>query len=744
MQLNKLPNKQFLILTLAAALFFKSMFYTPRYSAEINKKVLNKTPQFKKLIYFVIDGLRYDALVDNLNSTQNYHNNYDFSYAHDQHLFFAVAGIPTATSCRILSMMTGKPSNQMDYLLAFFHTKNDGDSLIEQAIEHGRTMFHYGDKMWTDMFQGVRKCTCNFCPYGKELLFEKEQSTYELFMEDPADPKETWPRHEINFVHMISVDALGHSTCDINHQWLKDRNELMNLWVREMYEKMDEDTLLLVTSDHGVTDHGEHAGTTDAELASFCLFLLKKKITLNPENILRNDTFNSKLYSNVFISDYKVMPQDIIHQDDILNTVCYMMGLSIPINSCGSVINKFDTKNTTEECIEIKIRVAKDNNVGGVGFRKFMTNFKNSKIDSLKTSKNILKYSHWLSKKIKHELFRCNYFLAGVSILLQVFSFYMAYKKAGISIADIPCMIFLCMDSISFWAFACRDLYLSALFAAYCRFDPNILLCLLFYFKQPKYKHWEILRAIMGINKRICISEEAIIGLFLFVYGIRQVRRKGIQKVLSHDYILCMCVEIINKFGSLIIPATINSINESTNNSTIEENIQKISTFPNVYALLSVFFTRSQTILLIFIELSVKQLLLTKSNKKLIPMQFMILSQLLSHLINFDMQINKLDHNVAFVFQESVDVGVVTFGYLCYFLLGRYFIIFKNLQKMQSDQKIRNKIANKMKMYGIFMLSVSSFSAFVMHGEFVWIKFFADRYIIVLIQTMVEYYALNV
>lgn len=743
----KLTNKKHILLVFCAVfLFMKSMFYAPKYSKEINSNCINKNPKFKKLIYFVIDGLRFDGVIDIKESKNLYHNNFNFDYVKEKHLFFAVAGIPTATTCRILSMMTGKPSNQMDYLFTFFHFEHDGDSLIEQAIAKKKTLFHYGDKMWSDLFTGVRKCTCNFCSYGKERIFEKEKETYDLFI---SGKKGSWPRHEINLLHMISVDSLGHELCDLNRGEIRERAVLYNTWIKEIYNKMDKDTLLVVTSDHGVTNQGEHVGMTDDELASFCLFLSKSKIILSKEKSKKR-----KFYSSKYIDEFNVNNDDVIHQDDILATVCYLMGLSVPSNACGSVIEKFDTGETVNEILKIKKRVAKENSIYNLTEETFLKEIP-------KEESNKLNFSAWVSLKLKHELFKCNYFIAGISIFMQIIAVFLFMKKISIAWYDIPALVFLAYDSCSFWTFAYRDLYLCVLLILYSM-DVGIFLCIIYYLKQPKNLHWEVLRAAMFINEKIPIKEEMLIILFFANYLYKQAVKKNIltnnivvffkgnlkdeesqdnkntknnEKLLSFinhtdkkQKICSFLFEEFILFYEMFAPVF------------IDNNIEKISTFSNVFSLFFVFYSKKQAILLNMLYLSVKQLKITKTLHWILF--FMI--QYTLNCYNFDYQLNKLNLQCAFKLVKHVDIPVAAFCIACHIFLPALSIVHFNsfsiqMHKTKTNKQIeRTEISNKLILMNSFWLLISSFSAFVMHGEFVWLKFFGDRYIIVIAMTLIE------
>ena len=67
--------------------------------------------------------------------------------------------------------------------------------------------------------------------------------------------------------HIIGVDHAGH-TFSASHSEIERKLNDSETIVREIIENMDNDTVLIVCGDHGMTDDGNHGGASKNELRS--------------------------------------------------------------------------------------------------------------------------------------------------------------------------------------------------------------------------------------------------------------------------------------------------------------------------------------------------------------------------------------------------------------------------------------------------------------------------------------------
>lgn len=449
---NSSMLKSIVLVAASIVLFYASMFRIPETSRERSTVPLG-SPRFRKLIYFVIDGLRFDGFVPTQKEGIYYNN---FAFTRDPAVlsttFFSVASIPTATTCRIISLMTGSPSNLIEEVMTFFMSKVRIETLPDKLSD--RPMRFYGDEVWAKSFEALRGSPFTFCSFSKADLVKNELSLAERVMGDKDI--------DVKFIHTISVDAFGHVCGTIHHDKIREAQARADSLLCAMYRGMDEDTLLVVTSDHGVTNEGAHGGSSKYEMASFCGFYSKKPI-LAPEDSpleaggrIYNPGFIQRFYDiGLFSAENDWVgaqhPYRVVHQDDILPTVCYLMGIPAPLNAYGNLIPYLVSDDNAQKALfEQKKRLL-------AGLKRF-----NSETDDcLRDYKSCnyeltgLIYSRLMGKR---PLLACLAAVCGLAALYRVF---IQLAKAGVLrrqlLPSVPFVVAMVMVSHSYWSFASED-----------------------------------------------------------------------------------------------------------------------------------------------------------------------------------------------------------------------------------------------------------------------------------------------
>lgn len=87
---------------------------------------------------------------------------------------------------------------------------------------------------------------------------------------------------------------------------------------------MDDDTLLIVIGDHGMTETGDHGGDSKPELES-ALFLYSKK-----------SIFIEDIYIKSRVKDQSFR---IVEQINLTPTLALLLGIPIPFSNLGIVID---------------------------------------------------------------------------------------------------------------------------------------------------------------------------------------------------------------------------------------------------------------------------------------------------------------------------------------------------------------------------------------------------------------------
>ncbi|TBU00147.1 hypothetical protein CWI37_1097p0010 [Hamiltosporidium tvaerminnensis] len=414
--------------------------------------------KYEKTIFIILDALRIDAVLPTTNLSP-YHNKLNFlNSIKNKYVAMSISGLPTSTSVRIESIATGIPSNFLKGTNTFIHAQSNHDSLIYQLINSNRTHAFFGDSTWKDIFPNINDVHI-LPPYNHSPDFTPEKKVIDSFLNSI---------NNFDFIigHFVFLDHYGHlfgikgaqipsseeykwfsnssqqNDTNTNPSQNKDNNESTSnspdnnyitsilleydTLIKNVYNKMTNDTLLVILSDHGVNEDGSHGSSTPQELASVAIFINKneepidlrevidntnekifanksksnsdnkseniksddfksnninsdnKTENINSDNIKSNNTDNTT--NNIFKELIDLRQENlkklypfgtewigytgdklinIIHQSDILPTVCTLSGLPVPYHSYGSLICELVgcKKNVYENIVRQKINV---------------------------------------------------------------------------------------------------------------------------------------------------------------------------------------------------------------------------------------------------------------------------------------------------------------------------------------------------------------------------------------------------
>lgn len=260
---------------------------------------LNK---FRRLIFLVIDGLRYDFAKNFLTRTSNFSNNSMF--------FHTYSDPPTSTMQRIKSISTGT-------LPVFIEISNNFDSshkviidsFIKNFSEDGNVTL-IGDDTWISLF-------------GEYIPNKYSAPSFDVFDFDSVDNKvfEYLPKilkmndSKLIIGHFLGVDHHGH-VHGLNSNETKQKIDQIDIFIEKILGSLNDDDLIMIVSDHGMTDNGSHGGASFDETSSF-------------------------LYGYSPGIKYKQTINEQINQIDICPTISLLFGYPIPTTNLGSVIIDF-------------------------------------------------------------------------------------------------------------------------------------------------------------------------------------------------------------------------------------------------------------------------------------------------------------------------------------------------------------------------------------------------------------------
>lgn len=167
-----------------------------------------------------------------------------------------------------------------------------------------------GDSTWIELFPKRFKRKYSYPSFNIQDL-----DTTDLAVEKHLNAE--LKRGDWDFVvaHFLGVDHCGHKHGPLHREMARKLGE-MNQIIKNVAEAMDNDTLLLVMGDHGMTITGDHGGDSEDETEAL-LFAYSKDIPLISNSY---ENFTSTL-----------------QQIDLAPTLAAILGVPVPFSNLGTV-----------------------------------------------------------------------------------------------------------------------------------------------------------------------------------------------------------------------------------------------------------------------------------------------------------------------------------------------------------------------------------------------------------------------
>ena len=287
---------------------------------------------FDKVVFTMIDALRSD-FVFGLES--NMHHLHEMINAGSAVPFTARASTPTVTLPRLKCLTTGSIPGFLDAILNIAESDSSStlasqDSWIEQMKLDNRRINMFGDDTWLRLFPNA---------------FHTSEGTSSFFVNDFTEVDNNVTRHlnheltcacwDTLILHYLGLDHIGHLEGPNSPHMASKQEEMDGIVARIHTENQKADqatgtqTLQIVVGDHGMTNDGNHGGSTDAETHTAL--------------VLISDVFKGMPLHN---TDKQNWPPEHKHefryydqvlQSDIGPFLSIALGLPIPQNSLGLV-----------------------------------------------------------------------------------------------------------------------------------------------------------------------------------------------------------------------------------------------------------------------------------------------------------------------------------------------------------------------------------------------------------------------
>jgi len=313
-------------LLLTSLLIFTKGFLLTRFELETTNTNDDQigTNSTKKVVFLVIDALRYDFALFNSklqeNMTPPYRNKLKVFHelakekgCSKARLFKFVADAPTTTMQRLKGLTTGGFPTFIDLSSNFDKNEITEDNIIDR-IKNDVIMM--GDDTWTGLFPGRFKRSFPFPSFDVKDLHLVDNGILENL--DKEILKKDW---KFMIAHFLGVDHCGHRYGP-NHIEMSKKLKQMNQVIENVIKKIDNDTILLVLGDHGMTQTGDHGGDSNDEVVA-TLFAYSHSAVFN--GLWRNKHDENCLAGEV-------------QQIDLVPTIANLMNVNIPFSNLGSVI----------------------------------------------------------------------------------------------------------------------------------------------------------------------------------------------------------------------------------------------------------------------------------------------------------------------------------------------------------------------------------------------------------------------
>lgn len=236
----------------------------------------------RKIIMIVLDAFRIDLALRPAKGYQSPHAHIDLltRLALEQpsraRLFHYLAEAPTVTKQRLMGITAGIIPAFSQAIENFSEASFPTDNFVYQFLHGDKPlkMNFYGEYTWIYLYPFISTRG------GGEIDGHGGLDLFDLHTVDTAIKEKLTPAlikndFDVLIAHFLGFDHCGHkyglATIPCN-----DKIKEYERMIEETIKHMDEDALLLVLSDHGATDNGDHGGISEHETASLLFSYTKR------------------------------------------------------------------------------------------------------------------------------------------------------------------------------------------------------------------------------------------------------------------------------------------------------------------------------------------------------------------------------------------------------------------------------------------------------------------------------------
>ncbi|RKP18626.1 hypothetical protein ROZALSC1DRAFT_29705 [Rozella allomycis CSF55] len=316
----------FAILGISLYLYSDGFLLSRTVLTNTNDKVIENPKSFKKLVFVVIDALRFDFMDP---EAKQYPFNGLWDIEENDILFEMIADPPTTTAQRLKGMLTGGLPTFIDASSNFESSMLDEDNWLYQLSLKKNSIYFFGDETWVKLFPHILNNSSRVFPFESFKLFDLH--TVDNGINNLIFPVLESNNYDVIVAHYLGIDHCGHKYGPLHPSMVSKIQEMNNV-IKKIKSYIDNDTLLVVAGDHGMTLNGDHGADSHDEISTAALFYspaFKRKVL--------NYNDNRRSFPQVYLPP----------------TISYLMNIPIPYSNLGIIIDSFlsYTCDNVSDCI---------------------------------------------------------------------------------------------------------------------------------------------------------------------------------------------------------------------------------------------------------------------------------------------------------------------------------------------------------------------------------------------------------
>ncbi|KAI9352129.1 hypothetical protein BDR26DRAFT_850395 [Obelidium mucronatum] len=253
---------------------------------------------------------------------------------------------------RLKALVTGTLPTFVDAGSNFGSSEITEDNIIDQMRRLNRTLLFMGDDTWVNLFPTQFNESYPFPSFNVQDLHTVDNGCVEHLM--PAlDRQKEW---DFAVAHFLGIDHVGHSFGPDTVP-MADKLDQVNGWLTQVFEKVDNDTLVVILGDHGMDPKGDHGGDSENEVNAALFMYSKQKLwessgdaRVELDGILTSlDSMEVNFGEPyVYLDGTRTMPQI-----DLVPTLASLLGVPIPFGNLGSIIPELFFVSRNQKGVEL-------------------------------------------------------------------------------------------------------------------------------------------------------------------------------------------------------------------------------------------------------------------------------------------------------------------------------------------------------------------------------------------------------